>query len=190
MKKQRENKINAMEQLAGEIYDLNKKNGYKNPYSRSKAIKIMVNGSGTEKGFGKSELKEMRNSLLNKNKNDQAERAITKVNTLNPKVAKADELRRIALKAGEKATKIAKQSSAEMAAAQTQTEKTAVRAKYTQKRKKAKLEAGQAFLNYDNYLQKTFGIDNPYIETNEAYTGTETGFIDWLQAKFTKRKKK
>ena len=91
-----------------------------------------------------------------------------KINAINPKVAKADELRRVALRAGEKATKIAKKSSAEMAAAKTQAEKTAVRTKYSQKRKMAKLEAGQAFLNYDNYLQETFGI----------------------QAKFAKHKKK
>lgn len=52
------------EELAGEIYDINKKNGYKNPYSRKKAINIMVNGLDTVKGFTKAELAETRDSLL------------------------------------------------------------------------------------------------------------------------------
>lgn len=45
-------------ELAAEIYDINKENGYKNPFRRNKAIEIMVNGLDTAKGFTKVELQE------------------------------------------------------------------------------------------------------------------------------------
>lgn len=109
---------------------------------------------------------------------------------LSPKVAKADELRRAALKASDKATRITKKSNEELQNAKTPEEKAAVRKKYAEKRKQAKFDSGKAFREYDDYLQKEFGIDNAYMETNEAYTGTEKGFINWLQAKFSKKKKK
>ncbi len=73
MKKKEELEIKEKEKLAGEIYDLNKKNGYKNPFSRSKAIKIMINGSDTAKGFSKSELKEMRDTLIKQHASKKAE---------------------------------------------------------------------------------------------------------------------
>ena len=194
-KKKSSGKSMTKEELAGEIYDLNKANGKKNPFSRNKAINNMVNGSGTAKGYTKAELAELRDDLLKKQaqsakvpkepkKTDKPAGAM-----LSPKVARADELRRAALKAGDKATRITKKSNEEFQNAKTSEEKAAVRKKYAEKRKQAKFEAGKAFREYDDYLQKEFGIDNAYMETNEAYTSTEKGFINWLQAKFSKRNK-
>jgi len=194
-KKVKSGKSMTKEELAGEIFDLNKAQGYKNPFSRSKAIKIMVNGIETEKGYTKAELIEIRDGLLKKQGKsaevpaEPKKRETVKLE-LSPKVAKADELRRAALKAGAKATRIAKKSNEELQNAKTPEEKAAVRKKYSEKRKQAKFESGKAFNTYDTYLQETFGISNAYIETNEAYAGTEKGFINWLQAKFSKRKKK
>lgn len=194
-KKKSSDKSMTKEELAGEIYDLNKANGKKNPFSRNKAINIMVNGSGTAKGYTKAELAELRDDLLKKQaqsakvpkepkKADKPAGAM-----LSPKVARADELRRAALKAGDKATRITKKSNEEFQNAKTPEEKAAVRKKYAEKRKQAKFDSGKAFREYDDYLQKEFGIDNAYMETNEAYTSTEKGFINWLQAKFSKRNK-
>lgn len=110
--------------------------------------------------------------------------------TLIPKVAKADELRKSAQKAGSKATQILKQFKEEMKTANTKEQKVAVRSKYAQKRQDSELAAKQAFSEYDAYLAKEFGIHNAFIETNEAYVSTDKGFIAWLQAKFSKKKKK
>ena len=195
-KKVKSSKSMTKEELAGEIYDLNKAKGYKNTFRRSKAIKIMVNGAETEKGDTKAELIELRDGLLKEqgklpqvpDKSPKAARAAK--STLSPKVARADELRRAAIKAGDKATRIAKKAYKEFQNAQTPEEKDAVRKKYLEKRQQAKFESGKAFREYDDYLQKEFRIDNVYAETNEAYVSTEEGFINWLQAKFSKRKKK
>lgn len=46
-------------ELASEIFDLNRENGYKNPYRRNKAIEIMVNGLDSAKGLTKIELQEI-----------------------------------------------------------------------------------------------------------------------------------
>lgn len=195
-KKVKSSKSMTKEELAGEIYDINKVNGNKNPFSRNKAIKIMVNGSGTAEGYTKAELAEIRDSLLKKQEQhtnatmSPKKAGKTTSSTLSPKVAKADELRRAALKAGAKATRILKKTKEEFQNAQTPEEKNAVRKKYSEKRKTADYEARKAYCAYDDYLQKEFGIANVYAETNEAYTSTEKGFINWLQAKFSKRKKK
>lgn len=194
-KKKSSGKSMTKEELAGEIYDLNKANGKKNPFSRNKAINIMVNGSGTAKGYTKAELAELRDDLLKKQaQSAKVPKEPKKADkpagaTLSPKVARADELRRAALKAGDKATRITKKSNEELQNAKTPEEKAAVRKKYAEKRKQAKFDSGKAFREYDDYLQKEFGIDNAYMETNEAYTSTEKGFINWLQAKFSKRNK-
>lgn len=194
-KKKSSGKSMTKEELAGEIYDLNKANGKKNPFSRNKAINIMVNGSGTAKGYTKAELAELRDDLLKKQaQSAKVPKEPKKADkpagaTLSPKVARADELRRAALKAGDKAMRITKKSNEEFQNAKTPEEKAAVRKKYAEKRKQAKFDSGKAFREYDDYLQKEFGIDNAYMETNEAYTSTERGFINWLQAKFSKRNK-
>lgn len=82
--KVRASKSMTKEELAGEIYDINKKNGYKNPFSRKKAINIMVNGLETEKGYSKAELAEMRDSLLGIKPKKQTPVAVVK-----PKAEKA-----------------------------------------------------------------------------------------------------
>ena len=123
-----------------------------------------------------------------KKKDDK--KAVTKVSGLSARVAKADELRRAYKRLADKATRTRKTAKEEMANASTPEERSAVRKRFLKRIDATKIEASQAWNGYKDYLQKTFGIDNVYSETNEAYTGTETGFIDWLQAKFTKRKKK
>lgn len=178
------------EELAGEIYDINKKNGYKNPYSRKKAINIMVNGLDTVKGFTKAELAETRDSLLGIKPQKQNKAAEVKsASSLSPKIAKAEELRRLSVKASDKATKINKTSLEEFKQATTSEEKDKVRKKWKDKRTQSKLESDKAWREYKDYLRKTFGIDNVYSETNEAYGGTEKGFIDWLRAKFSPKKR-
>ena len=127
-KKEKSSKSMTKEELAGEIYDLNKANGYKNPFSRNKAINNMVNGSGTAKGYTKAELAELRDDLLKKqgqlvkqpSESKKADKPAGAM--LSPKVARADELRRAALKAGDKATRITKKSNEEFQNAKTKSE--------------------------------------------------------------------